>query len=550
MSRLEEWTRETEAAALARLRSVAAGAGSRPLLLVYTRQSVSDFDRDGSARGPSLHQQLAAVSSRPELQGLPLELFQDADRSGKETSRRPGYLGLMERVRTAPAGAIGAIAFYDVDRLHRNDLEFFRFMAEMTERQILVFDANGLVSNVDRLSWKIKAIVAQEEREKVARRVKDNLHYLRRNGHLLGLLPQGYRRAAGRIVEDPAAGPVIREIFRLYATGKYSFSTLADQLNRQGVKPPRGPEKINHNRPKAVIFTRDVLKDIVSNPSYLGKVSVDGELIQGNHPALVDEATWQACQEVRERNLRRTSKTWTRHNYPLTPFLRCGRCGAPMHGEASRKRHRVDLYYACHRSRRSRSAVRPLPSSCDARWIPAVFLECAVRDELGRCVPTAEANRTYRGYLRQVIARGPKREVTTQAASRRLKEQLERVRRLYEFGEYDWDTFVAKRDEIRAEQSRLDAEAGAQLGTTDLEWCEAQLLDLLAAWDAASGDQRTRLLAGIFDGIEVEAASDGRVRVVAVPKEAWKRFFEYVVLERETGFEPATSTLARLRSTK
>ena len=76
----------------------------------------------------------------------------------------------MERIRTAPAGHIGAVAFYGPDRLHRNDLEFFRFMEEMTERRILVFDANGPISNVDRLSWKIKAIVAQEEREKVSQR--------------------------------------------------------------------------------------------------------------------------------------------------------------------------------------------------------------------------------------------------------------------------------------------------------------------------------------------------------------------------------------------
>jgi len=116
-----------------------------------------------------LNQQLDAVTRRPELLGLAFEHFEDADRSGKETSKRPGYLGLMERVRTAPAAQVGAVAFYDADRLHRNDLEFFRFMAEMTERRILVFDGNGLISNVDRLSWKIKAIVAQEEREKVAR---------------------------------------------------------------------------------------------------------------------------------------------------------------------------------------------------------------------------------------------------------------------------------------------------------------------------------------------------------------------------------------------
>jgi len=136
-----------------------------------------------------LNQQLDAVTRRPELQSLAFEHFEDADRSGKETSKRPGYLALMERVRTAPAAQVGAVAFYDADRLHRNDLEFFRFMAEMTERRILVFDGNGLISNVDRLSWKIKAIVAQEEREKVARRVRDNLRYLRRNGKLLGTIP-------------------------------------------------------------------------------------------------------------------------------------------------------------------------------------------------------------------------------------------------------------------------------------------------------------------------------------------------------------------------
>lgn len=42
----------------------------------------------------------------------------------------------------------------------------------------------------------------------------------------------------------------------------------------------------------------------------------------------------------------------------------------------------------------------------------------------------------------------------------------------------------------------------------------------------------------------------GGVKVVAVPREGWRRFFEYVVLERETGLEPATSTLGRSRSAR
>src|SRR5437016_5896393 len=127
--------------------------------LVYSRQSVSDFDRDGRPRGPSLEQQLEAVTRRPEFQELAIEHFQDANRSGKETSRRPGYLAMLQRIRTAPAGQIVAIGFYEQSRLHRNDLEFSRFMEEMEERQIPVYEASGLISQDERLPWKIRAAV-------------------------------------------------------------------------------------------------------------------------------------------------------------------------------------------------------------------------------------------------------------------------------------------------------------------------------------------------------------------------------------------------------
>ena len=93
MSRQEEWTRESEAEALERLRVAPQPGPGVPILLIYSRQSVSDFDAEGRPRGPSLDQQLDAVTRRGELQELPFEHFQDADRSGKETSRRPRLPG-------------------------------------------------------------------------------------------------------------------------------------------------------------------------------------------------------------------------------------------------------------------------------------------------------------------------------------------------------------------------------------------------------------------------------------------------------------------------
>ena len=547
MSRQDEWTRESEAAALERLRAAAGAHRQTPVVLVYTRQSVSDFDAEGRPRGPSLNQQLDAVLRRPELASLAFEHFEDADRSGKETSKRPGYLGLMERIRTSPASHVGAVAFYDADRLHRNDVEFFRFMAEMTERRILVFDANGPISNVDRLSWKIKAIVAQEEREKVSRRVRDNLRFLRRKGHLLGTIPQGYRRVDGQIVEDPESAPAIKQIFRLYATGRFSLRSLAEHLNRIGIRPNRGDGKANHNRSKAIIFTGDVLKDLIGNPSYAGKVMVDGELVQGVHPALVDEKTWGACQEVKRRNIRRTSKAWTKHTYPLTPILLCARCDGPMHGEADSRKGRIQRYYGCHMARRNRSAVHPSGPRCDARLFNSELLEEAIHHELSQLVPSGEMHAALRTRLRGA-GRPTTSRKSTAAAIHRLVAQLDRARRLYEYGEYDWETFCKRRDELDSQKREL--EKGTETETVDIEWCESQLVDFSRVWESADSSQRERLVAGIFEHLEAEALPEGSLRVVAVPREAWKPFFECLVLERETGLEPATSTLGRSRSAR
>src|SRR6266511_2492060 len=94
----------------------------------------------------------------------------------------------------------------------------------------------------------------------------------------------------------------------------------------------------------------------------------------------------------------------------------------------------------------------------------------------------------------------------------------------------------------------LQSEASPE--AVDLEWCESQLFDLTSAWEAADSGQRSRLVAGIFEHLEAEALPEGTLRVVAVPRGAWMPFVERLVLERETGLEPATSTLGRSRSAR
>ena len=57
------------------------------------------------------------------------------------------------------------------------------------------------------------------------------------------------------------------------------------------------------------------------------------------------------------------------------------------------------------------------------------------------------------------------------------------------------------------------------------------------------------MLSALFESVDAEALPQRGLRLVATPRGAWRQFFQSLVLERETGLEPATSTLGRLHST-
>jgi hypothetical protein len=67
--------------------------------------------------------------------------------------------------------------------------------------------------------------------------------------------------------------------------------------------------------------------------------------------------------------------------------------------------------------------------------------------------------------------------------------------------------------------------------------------------EAADGGQRSRLVS-IFEQLEAEALLDDTIRVVAVPREAWRPFFAGLVLEHHTfacsNLDNARTTLAEI----
>jgi len=141
-----------------------------------------------------------------------------------------------------------------------------------------------------------------------------------------------------------------------------------------------------------------------------------------------------------------------------------------MHGEVASDASGARRYYACHAARRQRAATRLPIARCGARAIRGERIEEAIGQELQLCLPGDDMHAAYRAELERSIATPPRPRDVREARLRRLDEQLARARQLYEYGEYGWDTFLAKRAEIHDAQQSLRNEAAVTQQDGDVDW--------------------------------------------------------------------------------
>lgn len=114
-----------------------------------------------------------------------------------------------------------------------------------------------------------------------------------------GLAPLGYLNTVvnveGRTIrtvtvdEEPAGH--IRWAFTAYASGQWNLASLREELKRRGLRtrPTRG-------RAGAALSLAQIRR-MLGHSYYIGKVQHGGEVFDGSHEALVDEATWERVQE-------------------------------------------------------------------------------------------------------------------------------------------------------------------------------------------------------------------------------------------------------------
>ncbi len=294
----------------------------------YVRVSTA---RQGE-KGVSLEQQRAAIESHAERNSLTIVEWYEERRTAA-TQGRPIFTQMLRELKRAKAQGV---IIHKVDRSARN-LRDWSQMAELLDSGISVqiaSDSLDLTTRGGRLSADIQAVVAADYIRNLREEARKGIDGRLKQGLFPFPAPLGYvDRGEGKPKEiDPVAGPLVRQLFDLYATGRYSLDRLVEEAHRLGLRNRVG------NR-----VSKNSLSALLNNPFYTGIIRIKrtGTSYPGKHEPLITARRFKDVQQVLQG---KTIARSTTHEFVFRRMIRCSNCGYSIVGE----RQKGITYYRCH----------------------------------------------------------------------------------------------------------------------------------------------------------------------------------------------------------
>jgi len=435
--------------------------------------------------GFSLDAQAAQIREYAARRGWQVaKIYTDAGISGT-LDQRPA---LNQLLADAAAGQFQVVVVHAIDRLYRNLEGLLRTLTRFQQQRVSFV---SLTEEMDfttpwgKLSLAVLGTLAEIYIDKLSAETRKGKQQRAKNGLWNGSIPLGYcigqcaacadpngpgycphaggsnRSDGQRLIAHPIESEAVKLAFEWYASGDYSDGQIAEKLNAARYNGKDGPSlpfrtKRMVSRGGPGPFSKDSVRDILTRVFYTGVVPYYGvnangqkrkrrdavALYPGQHPALIDQTTFDEAEQVRQllgRNPRKRKQTPARV-YPLTGILRCGHCHAKMRGQTGSNGKR---YYLCP-TRTQRTGA------CPQRSIPAERLE----GQLHQALLTIELPDNWQENLLREQGIDPD-EVARQRMQ--LEQRLARARELYLAGDLEQAAFKAERRTFKFKLANLQS---------------------------------------------------------------------------------------------
>ncbi|GAA4411668.1 recombinase family protein [Actinokineospora soli] len=443
---------------------------TRRAVLYLRVSSQGQVNTDYDPEGLSLPaQRKACVQRAKELGAIVVDEYIEPGKSAKELDKRVAFQDMRRRIKTRKD--VDYVIVYQFNRAFRNagdaaivKKEFQKCGARLISTVLNLDDSpesdmiEGIMNYVDEYRIRRDAI---DIKYKMGEKVKKGGTVNRANIGYTNVRIEIEGRNVADVVLDDERAPLIRQMFELYATGKYTYEAIEEIMMERGLR-----SRPTKRYPAPMPISIGSIGKILTNRYYCGYVkSSDGTEYKGRHPAIVSEELFDRVQRVIRAE--RGGGTRNRvHKHHAKGQLWCNRCGKRLIIARASGNGGIFFYYLC-MGRQKKSCDLPYLRIEGRTGVESAIAQCLrfiTTDEGFNEVVAGEINATLKDDLGT-------NERVRRSLTARLKELERRSDALLELvGEPEWP-----KDKLSARMQALRREC---------EGVERQLADTATALDA------------------------------------------------------------------
>lgn len=325
--------------------------------------------------GYSLEAQNDRLTKYAEFQDMEVvKVYCDAGKSGKNITGRPEFTQMLQDVADGKDD-VNYILVFKLSRFGRNAADVLNSLQYIQDFGVnLICVEDGIDSSKDsgKLTITVLSAVAEIERENILVQTMEGRKQKAREGKWNGgIAPFGYELDSqnSTLIINPEEAELVKIIYQKYVYEDMGLDTIASFLNERGYK------KKKNRKCELDYFTRGMIKNILDNPVYVGKIAygknvtekVKGTrdeyrrvksdeylLADGIHDAIIDEELWMTTRVKRKAIGVKWNKTHSlEHEHILSGIIKCPICGTGLSGTVRRRKNKKtgdyvdDFYYRC-----------------------------------------------------------------------------------------------------------------------------------------------------------------------------------------------------------
>ncbi|MDR3238865.1 MAG: recombinase family protein [Clostridiales bacterium] len=327
---------------------------------IYLRKSRADVEAEAHGETETLARHEHILLEHAKRMKINITEIHREVVSGDTIAARPIMQQLLLEVEQ---GVWAGVLVVDVDRLARGDTIDQGIIAQtfkLSDTKIITpaktYDPNN---EFDEEYFEFGLFMSRREYKTINRRLqRGRIASVKEGKFVANQAPYGYQKklltqGKGQTLEpNPEESEIVKMIYQLYTRGepevdgtyrRIGVSLIARKLNSMGIRPR-----------KTDAWVIPTIRDMLRNPVYAGKIRwnwrptkkkvINGEikierrrmkkddwlLVDGLHPAIVDQEIWDLAQQYMDQNPPHPGPTQYDIKNPLSGLIRCGVCGRKM----------------------------------------------------------------------------------------------------------------------------------------------------------------------------------------------------------------------------